>query len=131
MVHQAVNEDNIRVRGETVSMRQRATGLLAALTSAAIAISIHTASADVFTEPVGFYKVNQLTNSDTYVSVPFTQIPAARGAITSASGTAITAAGSPGWSVGQWATPTSPNNYYPYYVQVGPGAGTKEGAIYT
>ena len=110
-------------------MRQRATGLVAALTTAAIAISIHTASADVFTEPVGFFKVNQLTNSDTFVSVPFSQIPEARGAVSSASGSAITVNGNPSWTVGQWATPTSPNNYFPYYVQIGPGAGTKEGAI--
>src|SRR3989442_783195 len=123
MVHQAVNEENIRVRGETVSMRQRATGLVAALTTAAIAISIHTASADVFTEPVGFFKVDLLTNSDTYTSVPFTKIPEFNGLVTSIAGNVITVNGSPGWTpTTQWATTTA-NGYYPYYVKLENGSG--------
>jgi uncharacterized protein (TIGR02597 family) len=83
---------------------------------------------DVYTDPVGFYKINLLTNSDTYISVPFTQIPQFQGKVTSISGSTINVAGTPAWASNQWATPT-PNGYYPYYVSFVSGA--KEGALYT
>ena len=44
--------------------------MFAVLTIAAIAITFHTASAvDVFTDPVGFYKVLCFSNTDTAVSL--------------------------------------------------------------
>src|SRR5437867_360398 len=110
-------------------MRQQASRLWAVVAFTAIAATIPIASAvDVFTEPVGFFKVDLLTNSDTYTSVPFTQIPQFRGVVNSVAGNVITVNGSPGWTANQWATPTA-NGYYPYFAILTSGA--KEGQYYT
>src|SRR5437867_6242644 len=110
-------------------MRQQASRLWAVVAFTAIAATIPIACAvDVFTEPVGFFKVDLLTNSDTFTSIPFTQIPEFRGVVNSVAGNVITVNGSPGWTANQWAT-TTPNGYYPYMVLLQSGA--KEGQYYT
>lgn len=86
------------------------------------------AQTEVFTQPVGFYKVSLLTNSDTFASIPFTRIPEFNGLVSSVAGSVINVGGSPGWTAGQWATPTV-NGYLPYFVLFISGA--KEGAYYT
>jgi uncharacterized protein (TIGR02597 family) len=89
------------------------------------------ATADVYTEPVGFYKVTAPTNTDTYINVPFTQIPAAQGLIASASGSTIGASNSPGWTPGQFAVTTTTadgNTYFSHYVYI--NTGSKAGATY-
>jgi uncharacterized protein (TIGR02597 family) len=88
------------------------------------------AAVDVFTDPVGFYQLQLLTNSDTYSSIPFSQIPQFRGALASApgSGAQLAIAGSPGWAPGQWATVTA-NGYYPNYAFV--VSGSQAGASFT
>jgi uncharacterized protein (TIGR02597 family) len=86
------------------------------------------AQTNVYTDPVGFYKVDLLTNSDTYVSVPFTRMPEYQGLIAGVSGSTISISNSPGWSAGQWSTANA-NGYFPYYAKI--QTGTKEGAYYT
>ncbi len=111
-------------------MKQRAFKQVAILLSvAAIGTSQLTSVAlgDVFTEPVGFYKVDLLTNSDTFTSVPFTRIPEAQGTIASVAANVITVNGNPSWTANQWATPTA-NGFYPYYVRL--ENGPKAGAYY-
>jgi uncharacterized protein (TIGR02597 family) len=87
------------------------------------------AQANIYTDAVGLRRVSLLTNSDTIVSQPFTRVPAFRGLVESVAGSVITVSNSPGWSANQWATPSSPNGYYPYFVVLASGA--KEGAFYT
>lgn len=92
--------------------------------------SYQAAAVDVFTDPVGFYQLPMQTNSDTFVSMPFSQIPAARGAVGSvALPNVITVSGSPGYSIGQWSTPSTPGNFMPFYVYMVSGASA--GATYT
>ena len=83
---------------------------------------------DVYTDPVGFYQVPALTNSDTFVSLPFLRIPEFRGKIASVLGNILTIAGPQSWSANQWSTVT-PNGYYPYFLLI--TSGTKAGAYYT
>ncbi len=112
-------------------MRKTATKQFAILLSvAAIGAAQLTTVAlgDVFTEPVGFYKVDLLTNSDTYTSVPFTRMPEFHGTVSSIAGNVITVNGNPNWTLNQWATPTA-NGFYPYYVRL--ENGSKAGAFYT
>jgi hypothetical protein len=65
--------------------------------------SIQLAFADtsVVTDPVGFTTTPLSGNSDTFVSVPFTRPPVFIGAISSAAGNTITAAGNP-WMANQF-----------------------------
>jgi uncharacterized protein (TIGR02597 family) len=87
-----------------------------------------TQAVDVVTDPVGFYSTPCLSNSDTYVSIPFIRPPEALGMVGSWAGNTITISNVT-WTPGQWATPSTPNGYYPYYVQL--LSGSKEGAYYT
>jgi uncharacterized protein (TIGR02597 family) len=72
------------------------------------------ASAQVTTDPVGFTTASLLSNSDTLVSIPFTQPPEFTGAIQSAASNVITVSGSPGWTTNQfvYAAVTQPKHYY-------------------
>lgn len=86
----------------------------------------------VTTDPVGFTTMSQLGASDTFVSIPFTRIPAFTGAVSSVSGNQITISGaaftaSPPQFV--YAAGTQPNHYY---ALIGPGGtgNTKEGHSY-
>jgi len=89
---------------------------------------------NVYTQPVGFYTASCTNNSDSWVVNPFAQIPQFSGTVSATPGSSneITVSGSPSWTANQWATPTSPNGYLPYYVQVVSNvAGTYCGAYYT
>jgi len=88
-----------------------------------------TAQTNIYTDSVGLRQVSLLTNSDTFVSVPFTQVPQYRGLVAAVAGSLISVSNSPGWAANQWATPSSLNGYYPYYVVLATGA--KAGALYT
>ena len=91
-----------------------------------------TVSADVVTDPVGFYKIVAQTNADTYTSVPFTRMPESSGAVQSVAANVITASGTPGWTSSEWVFPaTSPNDgtvSNTYYVVM--TTGNKKGAYY-
>jgi uncharacterized protein (TIGR02597 family) len=86
----------------------------------------------VVTDSVGFTTTSALSNSDTFVSSPFTRPPSFVGAILSAAGNTLTVSGSPGWTPNQfvYAAGTQPNHYY---VLLGPASVTnpKEGHIFT
>ena len=86
----------------------------------------------VVTDPVGFTTTSALSNSDTFLSSPFTRPASFVGAIVSAAGNTLTISGSPGWTSNQfvYTAGTQPNHYY---ALVGPGSVTnpKEGHIYT
>jgi uncharacterized protein (TIGR02597 family) len=96
------------------------------LISAAIG---YQASAQVYTQPVGFYQVAATNGSDTLVAIPFSQVPAFVGTVSAFSGSQLTVSGSPGWTpTTQWASPNT-EGLMPYYVQITSGA--KAGAVYT
>jgi uncharacterized protein (TIGR02597 family) len=84
---------------------------------------------DACSAPTGSLTITLLTNSDTYVSIPFTRAPEFCGTVQSVSNNAITVQGSPGWTNGQWSTPTTPNQYFPYYAVL--TSGSKEGVLGT
>jgi len=87
------------------------------------------ADTNVVTDPVGFYKVDLLGNSDTVVTIPFTRSPAYVGLVDSVSESNVVIAGSPGWTANQWAYPAdgSPSNtYYALF-----RTSDKEGAHFT
>jgi uncharacterized protein (TIGR02597 family) len=93
------------------------------------AIGYQASAQSVYTQPVGFYQVACTNGSDTFLALPFEQVPAFVGTVSAASGSQLTVSGSPGWTpTTQWATPTI-NGYMPYYVQI--TSGTKAGAVYT
>jgi uncharacterized protein (TIGR02597 family) len=80
------------------------------------------------TEPVGFTSVSCLSNSDTFVAVPFTRAPEFVGAISAnATSSVLTVSGNP-WGANQFVFGGSQHNHY--YVLVGPGGGAKEGHTY-
>jgi len=83
---------------------------------------------DACSEPTGSLSITLLTNSDTYVSIPYTRAPLFCGTVQSASGNSVTVQGSPGWIAGQRSQQTT-NHYFPNYVV--PTSGAKEGAHYT
>ena len=82
-------------------------------------------------DPVGFTTTSLIGSSDTLISIPFTRPPEFTGAIQTASGTTITAAGTPGWTTNQfqYVAGSQPKHYY---ALIG-GGGTsnpKEGRFY-
>jgi len=98
------------------------------------AIAYQASAQNVYTPPVGFYTAACTNGSDSLVVVPFSQIPAFSGTVAAIPGSTneITVSGSPSWAANVWATPTTPNGYLPYYVQVVSNvAGTYVGAYYT
>ena len=76
-------------------------------------------------EPVGFTTTSCLSNSDTFVSLPFTRAAEFVGGLSSASGNTITVASSP-WLADQFVYGGSQHNHY--YALIGSGA--KEGHYY-
>jgi len=87
------------------------------------------ADTNVVTDPVGFYKVDAWSNSDTIVTVPFTRSSAYVGLVDSVSESNVVIAGSPGWTVNQWVYPAdgaASNTYYALF-----RSGEKEGAHFT
>ena len=88
---------------------------------AAIAAWSSLASAQVVTDPVGFTTASCAANSDTYLSVSFTRPPEFTGLIQSVSGNILTIAGTPGFTINQFAyvPSTQPKTYF---VLIGPHA---------
>ena len=76
-------------------------------------------------EPVGFTTTSCLSNSDTFVSMPFTRAAEFVGGLSSASGNTITVSGTP-WIANQFVYGGSQHNRY--YALI--GNGTKEGHYY-
>src|SRR6476469_8572987 len=79
-----------------------------------LAILTAAAQTSVSTDPVGFTSTSCLSNSDTYVSIPFTRPPEFTGTIQSIAGSTITINGTPGWTTNRYvyAAGTQPNHYY-------------------
>ena len=83
---------------------------------------------DACSAPSGSTSIVILSNSDTYVSIPYARAPLYCGTILSISNSTLTVQGAPGWSTGQWSQLTT-NGYFPNYVVLTSGA--KEGATFT
>ncbi len=105
--------------------------LLALALSTLLFATVSTRADSVVTDPVGFTTTSALSNSDTFVSSPFTRPPSFVGAIVSAAGNTLTVSGSPGWTPNQfvYVAGTQPNHYY---ALLGPATVTnpKEGHIF-
>jgi len=87
------------------------------------------ADTNVVTDPVGFYKVDVWSNSDTIVTIPFTRSSAYVGLVDSVSGSNVVIGGSPGWTANQWVYPAdgaASNTYYTLF-----RSNSKEGAHFT
>ena len=82
---------------------------------------------DACSEPIGSVAITLLTNSDTFVSIPYTRAPLFCGTVQSVSGNAVTVQGAPGWTDGQWSQVTT-NGYFPDSVVLTSGA--QEGATF-
>lgn len=84
----------------------------------------------VVTDPVGFTTSTLLSNSDSFISLPFVRPPIFVGGIQSASGNTITVSGNP-WTANQfvYAAGSQPNHYY---ALIGPASTSnpKEGHTY-
>jgi len=96
------------------------------------------------TDPVGLYKLGAydgsgnyqglLSNSDTFIAMPFTRPPEFIGTIQSVSSNVVTVNGVPGWAVGQFVynSGTQPKTYYALLGANSTGsANPKEGCLYT
>jgi uncharacterized protein (TIGR02597 family) len=119
----------VKKKTNAVSRNSSPTGLFcvllisaSCLTGAGIAKAV-----DACSEPTGSLAITLLTNSDTYVSIPYTRPPLFCGTVQSVSNSTITVQGGPGWTTGQWSQVTS-NGYFPNYVVLTSGA--KEGATF-
>ncbi len=84
-------------------------------------------------EPVGFTTTTCLSNSDTFVSLPFTRAPEFVGGISSAAGNIITVSGSPNWTTSPkqfvYVAGTQANHYYAL-IGGGGASNPKEGHYY-
>jgi uncharacterized protein (TIGR02597 family) len=80
------------------------------------------------TDPVGFVTIPLLANSDSLISIPFTQPAVFTGAIGSISGNTITVAGSPGWTASQYVYAAGTQSST-YYAIIGPDATTLTGTV--
>jgi uncharacterized protein (TIGR02597 family) len=93
--------------------------------------SLSAQTATVTTDPVGFTTTPCLSNSDTYLGIPFTRPPEFTGTVRSANANTLTINGTPGWTNNQfvYAAGTQPKHYY---LLLGDGGTTnpKEGHIY-
>jgi len=96
------------------------------------AVCISEAQTPLASDPVGISSNSCLSNSDTFVSVPFTRPPEFIGLIQAISGNVITVIGAPGWTTNQfvYVAGSQPKHYY---ALIGPSSTTdpKEGHIYT
>ena len=99
------------------------------ITSALFLSPLSRAQTSAVTDPVGFTTTSCLSNSDTFVSLPFTRAPEFVGAIASASGSTINISGSTGWTASQFVyNGTTQHNHY--YALIGTGGAAKEGHFY-
>ena len=106
--------------------------LLAVVASGFIYSTSTFAQVTAASDPVGFTTTSLLGASDTLISIPFTRPPEFTGAISTATGTTITAAGTPGWAVNQFQYLSSPTQHNHYYALIGGGGSSnpKEGHFY-
>lgn len=98
----------------------------------ALLLPVSAAHADsVVTDPVGFTTTSCLSNSDTFVSNPFTRPAVFLGAIASSSGSTISVSGAPGWLTNQfvYTQGSQPNHYYAL-IGAGTPSNPKEGHFY-
>jgi uncharacterized protein (TIGR02597 family) len=105
--------------------------LFAAFASGLIHCNSVLAQVTAASDPVGFTTTSLLGESDTLISIPFTRPPEFTGAIQTASGTTITAAGTPGWTANQfvYVAGSQPKHYYAL-IGSGPAPNSKEGHFY-
>lgn len=105
--------------------------LFAAVASGLIQCNSAFAQVTAASDPVGFTTTSLLAASDTLISIPFTRPPEFTGAIQTASGITITAAGTPGWSTNQfvYAAGSQPKHYYAL-IGNGGSSNPKEGHFY-
>ncbi len=87
------------------------------------------AQTNVVTDPVGFYKVVLLTNSDSFVSIPFTRPPAYTGIIDAISSNVVMVSGSP-WTNNQFVYNPSGGQSNTYYMLIVSTNNNREGAYY-
>ena len=80
------------------------------------------------TNPVGYVTIPLLANSDTLISIPFTQPAAFTGAVSGISGSTITVASLPGGASNVY-TYTANVQSNTYYVSVGPNLTTLTGTV--
>jgi uncharacterized protein (TIGR02597 family) len=108
---------------------------LIALALAAIAALVQPrearAQTTVATNPVGYLQLSCSANTDTYVSIPFTQTPAYVGTIALISGSTVTVSGSTGWTTNQYANISGTLATTYYALLTGTGTDTRNGASYT
>lgn len=76
----------------------------------------------------GYYKLSFLSNSDTFVSIPFARLPTTTAAYASTNGSAVQVQGAPGWTTNQfvYAAGVQSNTYYARF-----DSGALEGRYYT
>ncbi len=84
------------------------------------------AQTSVTSDPVGFTTTSCLSNSDTYVSIPFTRPPEFTGTIQSLTTDTMTVNGTPGWPTNQFVYAAGTQAKH-YYVLLGNGSNPKEG----
>ena len=111
-------------RRATINVRGTLAFFLVTLMTGLAAIE---AGAEPASAPAGFYRVDCLGNSDTIVSIPFTQPEAAFALVESVAGSVVTVMGTPGWLVDQfvYVSGTQSNSYYARLL-----SGQKEGGYY-
>jgi uncharacterized protein (TIGR02597 family) len=107
----------------------RASIFFALVATYALFAPLSPAQTSAVTDPVGFTTVSCLSNSDTFVSLPFTRAPEYVGAIASASGSTINISGTTGWTANQFVYNGTTQHSH-YYALIGTGGSTKEGHIY-
>jgi uncharacterized protein (TIGR02597 family) len=85
------------------------------------------ATAELVSEPAGYYKLTFLGNSDTIVSIPFARPAKASGVVNSVSGNVVQVQGVPNWTSNQfvYAAGVQSNTYYLRFA-----SGAKEGYYY-
>jgi uncharacterized protein (TIGR02597 family) len=113
-----------------ISFSMRAATLSVTMVFAVLLAPMGGAQTTATTDPVGVVTtVSCLSNSDTFVSLPFTRAPEFVGAIASAAGNKINISGSTGWSTNQFVyNGTTQHNHY--YALIGTGGAGKEGHFY-
>lgn len=109
----------------------RRTPLIALALAALVQPRESRAQTTVATNPVGYLQLSCSANTDTYVSIPFTQTPAYVGTIALISGSTVTVSGSTGWTTNQYANISGTLATTYYALLTGTGTDTRNGASYT
>ena len=127
----AVNQTRmnaVKLAPSNQSSRLTQCALLSALFLLATGIASQAQTNAVYTDPVGFYQITCLSNSDTRVSIPFTRPPVFFGLVQSIANNVIAVSGTPSWTPGQfaYASGVQSNTYYVSFAN-----GQKEGFFLT